>query len=130
MINPANHPNHLITLTTETGPLHVAMHHDGSLVTHTEHKPGARYEDLGELIRHFADIGLDSKPVAEAAWVRIQRRRGERAMAVDCRDELSAAMVAKGLTHSTEVRDGCVLVVLTQAEAEALAAALSKRGGE
>lgn len=126
MTDPANHPDHLITLTTETGPLHVAMYPDGSLVTATDAGAGIIYDDLGELIRHFADIGVDSKPVADAAWTRIQRRRDERAMAVDCRDELSAAMVAKGLTHSTEVKDGCVLVVLTPAEAEALAAVLSK----
>ncbi len=120
------HPDHLITLTTDIGHIHVAQHPNGSLVTTTDGSPGVRYEDLGELIRHFADIGLDSEPVARAAWARIQRRRDERAMALDCRDELSAAMTAKGLTHSTEVRDGLVTVVLTPAEAEALAVMLSK----
>lgn len=118
--------DHLITLATDLGHIHVAQRPDGSLVTATDGGPGVRYEDLGELIRHFADIGLDSEPVAKAAWARIQRRRDERAMALDCRDELSAAMTAKGLTHSIEVRDGLVTVVLTPTEAESLAAVLSK----
>jgi len=120
------HPDHLITLTTDLGHIHVTQRPDGSLVTSTDGSPGTRYEDLGEMIRHFADIGLDSEPVAKAAWTRIQRRRDERAMALDCRDELSAALMSNGLTFSTEVSDGLVTVVLTPTEAEALASVLNK----
>lgn len=124
------HPDHLITLTTETGPLHVDIAPDGSLTTRTDREPVAKYADLGELLGHFADAGIPgSLEVADAAWKRILRRRDDRARAIESRDELSMALASSGLTHAAEVVDGRVVLSLTPAEADALADALTSEEG-